>query len=60
MSLKKPNKFCLLILQELELYNDELVTKPAILAINKSDTDEDGTKFEQIKDCLTNIKGNCY
>lgn len=44
----------------MELYNEDLVNKPAILAINKSDTDEDGTKFEAIKDALSIIKGNFF
>lgn len=42
--------------RELELYNEELVNKPAILVINKCDTDVDGTKFEAIKDCLKVLK----
>lgn len=45
------------IMQELEMYDEELVNKPAILAINKCDTDEDGTKFEAIKDSLKVLKG---
>lgn len=42
--------------RELELYDEELVCKPAILAVNKLDTDADGTKFEALKESLKNIK----
>jgi len=42
--------------RELELYDEELVTKPAILAINKIDTDVDGTKLEALKQSLRCIK----
>lgn len=45
----------ILLNKELELYDEELIAKPALLAINKIDNDEDGSKFQELKLKLENM-----
>ncbi|KAI7815086.1 GTP-binding protein, partial [Rhyzopertha dominica] len=47
----------LLLNKELELYNEELLGKPAMLLINKIDTEGAVEKYKEIKDCLHNLSG---
>lgn len=44
-------------MQELELYQPELVEKPSMLLINKIDTPDGPQKFEQLQEQLNNIEG---
>lgn len=44
-------------LQELELYKEELVSKPALLVVNKMDLPEADHKLEQLKEQLLNPEG---
>jgi GTPase involved in cell partitioning and DNA repair len=46
------------VLKELELFNSDLLKKPAVLALNKIDTDKDGTLTDSIVDQIQNIPGN--
>ncbi|XP_045169494.2 GTP-binding protein 10-like isoform X2 [Mercenaria mercenaria] len=45
----------LLLNKELELFNMDLLKKPAVLALNKIDTDEDGTRTDAIVDQIMNL-----
>lgn len=45
------------VLQELELYRKELLDKPAVLVINKMDTQGSNEKYLEIKDQLENLDG---
>ncbi|XP_060608542.1 GTP-binding protein 10-like [Ruditapes philippinarum] len=45
----------LLLNKELELFNSDLLKKPAVLALNKIDTDKDGTLTDSIVDQIQNI-----
>ncbi|CAH0718694.1 unnamed protein product, partial [Brenthis ino] len=60
LSPKYPMRTCLetimLLNKELELYDAELLDKPAILAINKIDIEGTQETFEEIKKSLANIK----
>ncbi|CAG0900055.1 unnamed protein product [Cyprideis torosa] len=47
-----------LLNKELELYRDDLVTKPALLAVNKMDTYGSAGKFEELKEQLKDIRGS--
>lgn len=47
-----------LFLQELELYHDVLLDKPALLAVNKMDTESAEKKFSDLLQEIANIKGN--
>ncbi|XP_042897524.1 GTP-binding protein 10 [Parasteatoda tepidariorum] len=47
---RTPFETVMLLNRELELYDEELVLKPAILAVNKSDTDSDGKMFQELKE----------
>ncbi|GIY66346.1 GTP-binding protein 10 [Caerostris extrusa] len=55
---RTPFETVMLLNRELELYDEELVLKPAILAINKIDTDEDEQKFQKLKEELKLYKNN--
>lgn len=44
-------------LKELELYKEELQTKPALLAVNKMDLPEAQDKFHELMNQLQNPKG---
>lgn len=46
----------LLLNKELELYNSELLEKPAILAINKIDLEGAEDDFERVRDQLSNLE----
>lgn len=48
----------LLLNKELELYNAELLEKPAILAINKMDTEDAQKIFDDVKSKLADIENN--
>lgn len=45
-------------MQELELFNIDLLKKPAVLALNKIDTDEGGEKTDAIVDQILRLPGN--
>lgn len=49
-----------LLNKELELYDEELVSKPALLAVNKIDNDEDGFKFQELKTKLENMEESLH
>lgn len=59
LSTKHPMRTCLetvlLLNKELELYNPELLQKPAILAVNKMDLPGAADTFETVKKSLQNI-----
>ncbi|XP_054716112.1 GTP-binding protein 10-like [Uloborus diversus] len=44
--------------KELELYNEELLNKPSILAVNKSDNDPDLSKYNSLRNMLRDMKSN--
>lgn len=48
-----------LLTKELELYKEELVSKPALLVVNKMDLPEAPEKLEELKIQLQNPKGFC-
>lgn len=60
LSPKHPQRSCLetvlLLNKELELYDTELLDKPAILAINKMDLENAEDTFEDVKKSLLNIE----
>lgn len=43
--------------KELELYKQELITKPAMIVINKMDVDGAEKKYDEIKDHIINLSG---
>lgn len=47
-----------LLIQELELYNEDLMKKPSMLLVNKMDTEEAVAKFENFTEKLRNLSGN--
>ncbi|KAG6461040.1 GTP-binding protein 10 homolog [Manduca sexta] len=57
---KYPKRSCLetvlLLNQELELYNPELLEKPAVLAVNKMDLEGAEQTFNEIKEAYRNIE----
>lgn len=59
LSPKHPKRTCLetvlLLNKELELYDKELLEKPAILAINKMDLEGSEDTFSRVKESLMNI-----
>ncbi|XP_041977595.1 GTP-binding protein 10 homolog isoform X2 [Aricia agestis] len=59
LSPKYPMRSCLetvlLLNKELELYDPELLQKPAILAVNKLDTEGAEEKFKEIKKAFSNV-----
>lgn len=50
----------LLLNKELELYNADLLEKPAILAINKMDTEGADKIFQKVKETLANIQDKLH
>ncbi|XP_031433769.1 GTP-binding protein 10-like [Clupea harengus] len=46
--------FCCVCVQELELYKEELLSKPAILVVNKMDLPEAGEKLDELMHQLDN------
>ncbi|XP_018574706.1 GTP-binding protein 10 homolog isoform X2 [Anoplophora glabripennis] len=61
LSPQYPHRSCLetimLLIKELELYNEDLLNKPSMLLINKMDSEGSIEKYKEIKDQLTNLKG---
>ncbi|XP_023947689.2 GTP-binding protein 10 homolog [Bicyclus anynana] len=59
LSHKYPFRSCLetimLLNKELELYDEELLDKPAILAVNKLDLPQANEKFLEVKEALKNM-----
>ncbi|XP_045785579.1 GTP-binding protein 10 homolog [Maniola jurtina] len=59
LSHKYPFRSCLetilLLNKELELYDEELLDKPAILAVNKLDLPDTNDKFLEVKEALKNM-----
>ncbi|XP_026501626.1 GTP-binding protein 10 homolog [Vanessa tameamea] len=59
LSPKYPKRTCLetiiLLNKELELYDEELLNKPAILAVNKLDLVDADKTFSEVKESLKNI-----
>lgn len=51
---------CLLCLKELELYKEELVSKPALLVVNKMDLPEAEDKLQELKEHLQNPDGTFF
>lgn len=49
-----------LLMKELELYNEDLMSKPSMLLINKMDTEEAVQKYDEISDKLKNIPGKSF
>ncbi|XP_019747744.1 GTP-binding protein 10 [Hippocampus comes] len=49
-----------LLTKELELYKEELVSKPALLVVNKMDLPEANHKLEQLKEQLLNPEEFCH
>lgn len=49
--------FCCVCVQELELYKEELLSKPAILVVNKMDLPEAGEKLDELMHQLDNQEG---
>jgi hypothetical protein len=47
-------------LQELELYRDDLLDKPAMLVVNKMDVAEAQFKYDEVKDKLKHLLGECF
>jgi GTPase involved in cell partitioning and DNA repair len=43
--------------QELELYRDDLLDKPAMLVVNKMDVAEAQFKYDEVKDQLRHLSG---
>lgn len=60
LSPKHPKRSCLetvlLLNKELELYNSELLEKPAILVVNKMDLEGANNTFNRVKESLMNIQ----
>ncbi|XP_056648289.1 GTP-binding protein 10 [Diorhabda sublineata] len=60
LSPQYPHRSCLetimLLVKELEMYNDTLLSKPAMMLINKMDTDGALSKFQEIKEQLKNLE----
>lgn len=55
------NFLCLLFsLKELELYKEELMSKPALLAVNKMDLPDAEDKLSELKEQLQNPEGEFY
>ena len=52
--------FLFFYLKELELYKEELQTKPALLAVNKMDLPDAQNKFQVLMDQLQNPKGKTH
>jgi len=50
---------CNIIFQELELYKPELVNKPAILILNKIDTEGAEKLCDETVKKVKNMKGDC-
>ncbi|XP_076135872.1 GTP-binding protein 10 [Alosa pseudoharengus] len=49
-----------LLTKELELYNEELLSKPAILVVNKMDLPEAGEKLDELTHQLENQEDFCH
>lgn len=49
----------ILLMKELELYDENLLKKPSMLLVNKMDTTEAQKKYEEVYDCLRNLPGIC-
>ena len=47
-------------LQELELYNQDMLEKPAVLALNKIDTDPGGKLTDSIVQLIKNLPGMAF
>lgn len=45
------------LLQELELYNKDLLNKPAMLLVNKMDSEGAQQKYREIKSYFSNLPG---
>lgn len=45
--------------KELELYDKELMQRPCILLLNKTDESGADSEYEKIKDKLPNLEGTC-
>lgn len=48
------------LIQELELYREELLSKPAVLVINKMDLPEAQNKLRELQEQLENQEGRHY
>lgn len=46
-----------LLNKELEMYNTDLLSKPAVIIINKMDTDGAKEKYKEVKDKIKNLEG---
>ncbi|KAF8783193.1 GTP-binding protein 10-like [Argiope bruennichi] len=55
---RTPFETVMLLNKELELYDEELVLKPALLAVNKIDMDEEEQNFQKLKEELKFCKSN--
>lgn len=44
--------------KELEMYDKELLQKPCILLLNKTDIEGSETEYEKVRDKLHNLKGD--
>ena len=49
-----------MVFKELELYKEELVSKPALLVVNKMDLHNDEEKLEELKEQLQNPDGKFW
>nr|CAH7768205.1 unnamed protein product [Callosobruchus chinensis] len=60
LSPQYPHRSCLetimLLIKELEMYNEELLKKPSMLLINKMDTEGSNTSLTEVKEKLKNLK----
>lgn len=60
LSPQYPHRSCLetilLLNQELELYNEDLLNKPAMLLVNKMDTEGALEKYNEVNDQIKNLK----
>ncbi|XP_050514321.1 GTP-binding protein 10 [Diabrotica virgifera virgifera] len=61
LSPQYPHRSCLetvmLLIKELEMYNETLLSKPAMMVINKMDTEGAVEKFQEIKEQLKHLEG---
>lgn len=48
------------LFQELELYKDYLMYKPAILLVNKMDLEGAQKKFDEIQDTIRHLSGKLF
>lgn len=55
---RSPLETLVLLNRELELYGKDILSKPALLIVNKMDTEHAEDKWQKLKVALNNYEGN--